>query len=945
MKGLRRSHRRVDLSTGLVDFRIVRLTHRRYIFGPHPTRKACLQMTDSTHCVADVTEALHQLGLPADKRVLDLGADQVAAFHKLIGWDPGGPVIAYPSTAEVEARAKRETWKAKRAGNGADAACLWMADGQIEQFKRNVASDPDTAVWWNNVLANAQAVAELPLPLIAALVPEQGPWTFAGSFCPHCVGERSPIIQHAGFWEWSVLEPDVLKCPYCDIVYPHPDFPEQESLELPRLGLNYPFHKTRSEQDYANWRDGSRASNFAGMPTHVSFNGEIRTTKLAWCLGQIEPLSVAYAVTGEARYAEIVTTILGRLADVYANYPVFSYGQEYVDADPAYAVEHIEDLPTPFRRAASMGTYTGVYAGRTGNRGMDATTCANSHYTNAEWGSSRLGREKASNGQLFLTLFKGYDLVKQTISRDERTRIERDFLLELYLDTRGFSKRVNNKSGPGAASRVAVGIFYDDEEALDEGLSQFHEIMESQFYPDGSWKETPIYGAKSMMEGMSEIPEMLLGRVDLYADPLYRQAFETYAELATPLDTQPAIGDSTADFKLAPYLVDIARIRLGLPMSYGPASMAGFGVRSPDDISTYSGYTPALNCITTDEHRAGLDGPIGFGSVGHMTRLISKPSWIGMFNEDLPAAVPADRPAVNRLCSERNLICLGFGHGERATQLYCDGGDGRTTHRHQAPLSLLLFADGREVFPDQGYIGDHPTNAWIKSTPAHNTVVIDESNAQPASRTTVKGFIGEGAFRFFDVETDIPTALGVSTLRRAVLLLPRPDGLPVLVDVFDVTGGSVHDYIVRVNDPNNALAIGDLSFSDRDPLYGDLADPGPFGFRTAGQTAEPFTLSWGREKRTWAHVLTAAEEVMTFKSPAWRDRIEAFEQPDRAWDAMILRRAASTSRHIVVYDIGGSDPWITDAQLASSDEAVNLALQTNDGSLSVTIGDGSAQVS
>jgi hypothetical protein len=891
--------------------------------------------------VAGIPDALDSLGLPPDKRVLDLTPDERTAFHRLIGWEPGGPVVAYPTEGETEARRSREQWKAERAGKGCKSEALWMSADQIACFKRNLEVDADTRQWWSDVLRNAEAVAALPLDQIADLIPDQGPWTFAGSYCPNCVDEKSPRTQHTGVWSWNVLDPEKLTCPYCKITYPHPDFPEDGSLDLPRLGLTYPFHIDKREHRSEDWRDGAAASNFAGMPTHVSFTGEIRTTKLAWCLGQIEPLSVVYAVTGESHYAEIVATILGRLADVYSDYPVFSYAQEYVDADPAYAIENIDDMPTPFRRAASVATYTGTYAGRTGGRGMDVTTPSNSHYTNAEWGTSRLGREKASNGQLFLSLFKGYDVVKQTLTPDERTRIEGNFLLELYLDTRGLSKRVNNKSGPGAASRVAVGIFYDDHEALDEGLLHFHEIMESQFYEDGTWKETPIYGAKSMNEGMSEIPEMLLGRIDLYADPLYRQAFKSYAELATPLDTQPAIGDSTADFRLPPILVDIARIRLNLNMSYGPKSMKGFGVRSPGEMAAYSGYTPSLGCIATDDNRSGLDGTIGFGSVGHMSRAISVPSWISRFCEDRTEVTTPDRPAVSRHYPERHLICLGFGEGDQAVQLYCDGGDGRWTHRHQAPLSLLLFADGREVFPDQGYIGDHPANAWIKATAAHNTVVVNEQPAQPATQTEVKGFIDDGPVRFLDIETTVPLeGTDTVTMKRAILMMQRPDGNPILVDTFNVTGGHTHDYIVRVNDPENELDTGQIKWQDRDRLYEGLAEPGPFGFRTAGRLADPFSIGWGKANRTWAHVLLPADEVITFRSPAWRDRTEAFEDPDRAWNGLLLRSLSESSRFVVVYDVGGYQPYIRTASATAASQDDTIVLTTENGTITVDVQNG-----
>jgi hypothetical protein len=890
--------------------------------------------------VTTTSDALALLGLPDDKPVLDLSAEEMAAFRKLIGWEPGGPTIGYPTEPETRSRKERETWKDARAGKGSEAPCLWLDDKQVDCFRKNLESDPDTRDWWAGFIENAEAVADLPLSTIASLVPNQGPWTFAASYCPNCIGQKSPTTQHAGFWNWTVLDPDKLNCPYCGITYPHPDYPEDGSLTLPRLGLNYPFHISAGEHTSDDWRDGKTASNFADIPTHVSFTGEIRTAKLAWCLGQVEPLSVAYAVTGETRFAEIARTILSRLADVYENYPVFSYGQEYIDADPAYAVDNIDALPTAFRRAASLATYTGSYGGRAGNRGMDRTTSATSHYTNAEWGSSRLGREKASNGQLFLTVFKGYDLIKQIIPSEERRRIEHNFLLELYLDTRGLSQRVNNKSGPGMASRVAVGVFYDDEEALQEGLSQFHEIMAGQFYEDGSWKETPIYGAKSMFEGLCEIPEMLRGRLDLYADPLYRRAFETYAESATPLDTQPAIGDSTAEYRLQPYLVDIARIRMGMSMSYGPESLSGFGVRSPLEVGNNSGYVPSLNCLITDNDRTSLDGPIGFGSVGHIPRKPTAPSWVSMFNEPRPVAPAPPRPALNRYYEGRKLACLGFGEGERAVQLYCDGGDGRTQHRHQAPLSLLLFAGGREVFPDQGYIGDHPANVWIKTTASHNTVVIDEQPAAPAEQTTLKALIVEEGLRFAELETRLPGVSGACQLRRAIALISKPDGLPILVDVFDVFGGSIHDYIIRVNDPTAQCELEGLSLRDREPLYPGIANPGPTVFRTAGPATEPISACWGKQNRVWANILSPTDEVITFRSPAWRNRMEVFEEPDRSWDALVLRNRSNQSRYVAVYEVGGEAPEIKHAALSASRDEIAVNLLTTSGDYSLKIGSG-----
>ncbi|MBT5876193.1 MAG: hypothetical protein HOH43_22385 [Candidatus Latescibacteria bacterium] len=893
-------------------------------------------------------QALQQLKLPSGRSVLELNSGEMAAFRKLIGWEPGGPVVGSPTVAETEARAQRESWKSARAGRRTGGCCFGPDSDQMACFKGNINSDEETTEWWDTFRQIAEDVAALPLETFKSLIPDQGPWVFAGSFCPSCVGDKSPTTQHAAFWQWSVFEPDQITCPHCHTTYPHSDYPEKGHLDLPRLGLSYAFYLSEAELQSEDWRDGEFASNFAGIPTHVSFTGEIRTCKLAWVLGQVEPLGLAYAITGDKRYARIVRTILMRLAHVYPDYPVYSYGQEYIDADPAYAAQHIEALPTMFRRAASLGTYTGSYGGRLKNRGMDRTTREMSYYINGEWGSSRLGREKASNGQLFMTLFKGYDLVRDAIVVEDQAFIEQNFLLELYLDTRDFSQYVNNKSGPGAASRVAVGLFYDDEEALKQGLDQFHEILDGQFYPDGSWKETPIYGAKAIFEGMAEIPEMMRRRLDMYEDPLYRAAFETYASTLTPLGTQPSIGDSPAEYRLQALMVDLARIRMGLELSIASVSTKGFNLGLPSDIGNSSGYVSSLDDLVTGEARYPMNGPVGFSVVGHIPRKTSWPSLISMFNEPRPVAAPSACSAIHRHYEGNNLISTGFGQGPNAVQLYCYGGNGKHGHLHHAPLSLLLFAGGREVLPDLGYIADHPANAWVKSTASHNTVVVDEKSARPANSTSIAGFESGEGYRFFDVHSEVPSGdeseVGVICYRRALVMLPKPDGMPVMIDIFDVAGGQCHDYIVRANDPHGDFKITDRVLRKRESLYQDQGNPGPTSFQTAGSTSTPFVARWGSTDRMWAHVLTPADEIMSFKSPAWRNRDEVFGCPDATWDSLVLRKLGNRSRFIVVYDVGGSGPSIERIETVAVVPEVVLRLYAGTQCIEVTVEDGRCKV-
>lgn len=901
--------------------------------------------------------ALRQLGLPTDRRVSTFTATDTAAFRRLIGWEPGGPVVEYPTEPEREARRRREAWKARRVGRGQPEPCLLLRPESIATFLANVGADPETARWHERFMRLADQVVDLPPSLFEQVIPSRGPWNVAGSFCPHCVGEKSDYTIHHPFWRWSPLEPEQIQCPHCGIVYPHPDYPEAGRLELPRLGIAYSFYLSPRELESPDWREGRDASSFGGAPTHVSLSGEIRRCGLSWALGQVEPLGVAHALTGESRYAFAAAAILERLAAVYGNYPVCSYRQEYSDADPAYAVEQVDSLPTPFKRAAFHYTYTGRWGDRDRLHGKEATTALASAYPNGEWGTSRLGREKASNGQLFLSLFKGYDLIRAALTPDQCARIEGEFLLELYLDTVGLSQRCDNKAGPGAVSRVAVGVFYDDETELEEGLATSRQVMEGQFYDDGSWKETPIYGAKSLFEGMAEIPELVRGKRDLYADPLYRRALETYARASTPLGTQVPLGDSPADYCVQAFLGDLARIRLGLDVPAGPDRMDGLGLLRPERVSSDSGYAPGLESVAEDagEGRHFADGPVGFAAVGHIHRRASRPSALSMFAAPRPPGEPAPHLGLNHFFVGRGLACLGWGQGQRAVQLYLNGDDGRRGHRHADPLSITLFAAGREVFPDVGYIADHPANGWVRSTASHNTVVVDGVSVRASGPGELRGWdIGEN-WRFCDVAGPVTphTSLGsapercqaLSRYRRAVLLLRLSGDGVILVDLFDVEGGNTHDYVVRVNDPERRFEAPELDWATRsEALYQETATP-PRDFRTAGSQPVPFEAQWGDDFQVTVHVLSPCDEVISFQSPAWRNALETFEDPERSWDTLGLRQRGGSSRFAAVYEVApGGQHQLTDVTVGALRPSLDLHLRTRSGAWHIGIGDGTCSV-
>ncbi|MDA0747612.1 MAG: hypothetical protein O2954_13910, partial [bacterium] len=500
-----------------------------------------------------------------DKPVHSLNKKQMAHFRRLIAWEEG-PTVPYPTRAERTIRQKREAWKRQRAGNGRPEPCLLYREEHIAQFKKNTRTDRATARWFKKLLTLADGVAALPAKTFTCLIEDLGPWNCSGVFCPNCVNQKSPQSVHSRFWTWNVHDPDRITCPYCGITYPHANYPEEGVLNLPRLGLQYHFYLSPEELAAPDWRTGEHALRYAGFPVHTSISGEIRSTKLDWTLGQVEPLALAFALTNKKKYARTVEAIFLRLAEVYPGYPLNSYIQDVVDAEPGYATEHTEAIPTLFKKNGFLTSYTGILDNRHGIFGQDKTTPYTTRVASGAWGCTRLAREKSATGQLFVSLFKAYDLVKTTIAPEHRRKIEQNFLLEQYLDVKALSQRIDNKTGPGATARAAIGIFYNDDRELKEGLRYFHSVIESQYHPDGSPKEAPIYASKPVHENLWELPEIVRPHIDLYKNSAYGRGLRMFANIATPLGTQPPIDDSPAIYRLPPTIVDVARIRTGVPL-------------------------------------------------------------------------------------------------------------------------------------------------------------------------------------------------------------------------------------------------------------------------------------------------------------------------------------------------------------------------------------------
>jgi hypothetical protein len=172
---------------------------------------------------------------------------------------------------------------------------------------------------------------------------------------------------------------------------------------------------------------------------------------------------------------------------------------EYADCDPHVAAERIKDLPTD-----------------------ELVTPPDKPDRKLSWDyghASRLGTS-GSDGARVRQLAQAYDLTctardkgAQVYSEEERTRIEREVLLEsCYLAV--FQQEIHNKSVWNRGGAAAVGAVVGHPGLVRFGLEGLKKTVDGWFLPDGGTAESAAY-AQMTFGGISTIPLVLRD----YSDP------------------------------------------------------------------------------------------------------------------------------------------------------------------------------------------------------------------------------------------------------------------------------------------------------------------------------------------------------------------------------------------------------------------------------------------
>lgn len=609
--------------------------------------------------------------------------------------------------------------------------------------------------------------------------------------CPACRAKGLPWHPN-GQWSWSAANPNRLACRVCRTVFPDERFPEDVVVEC-KWGRGQKF----------TFVGGDTFKCFGYTRARPSISGITRSHKINAVTGELSTLGLAYALTGDPRYARGARAILLRFAEVFPEYLVragYGYG-EYAGMDPHKAAERINNLPEDELVYPPNKPDRKIYTGY--------------------WSASRIGTSGMDGGWV-VSVATAYDLTctaaehgKPVYSADERRRIERDVLLEgTYLAA--CDPSINNKSVGNRTGAAVVGMVVGHPGLVRFGLDGFKRTVEEWFLPDGGTSESAAY-ALMTMSGIR--PFALAFRH--YSDPPGYTAAD-----GTRLDDFDACRDTRYGDCWQGLLWSLQG-DLCFPPSADSYRTTGIGAAFAELLAV---------AYPTDEHVALLKAVAetpGGGAAGDAL-LYREPGF------ETRAVPPLSLPDV--VFPFLSQGCLRTGPTGRDSLLLLNASDWGG-HHHRDSLDLYYWKDGKELLSDLGYLWDHPDKPKTSRTFAHNLVLIDRREQITQGRG--------GRFDLFSVLPRLKVMEAVSDAygkdriyRRTCAVIDHGTAGSYVVDLFRVSGRGAHEYVFH--GPNSSWKTDGLNLvpdpEQEKPLLSEES-MGLAKVRTASG-AKPWRAAW-----------------------------------------------------------------------------------------------------
>jgi hypothetical protein len=297
-------------------------------------------------------------------------------------------------------------------------------------------------------------------------------------------------------WTWNKNSPDQVTCKTCNKTFHIKDFPEQD-----KDYLTNPISAAR------RWDNDPQIQR--------NIRGLVRYHKMNWVESSIHTLGLAYAFTGNVKYAQKAKVMLLRLAEVYDGWIVHNWTHMY----PA-------DKP--------MG-----YAGKSSG-----------------W--------KIYDAQLLKNAAITYNYIYSSgLLTDEDKRLIEDDLFRVgarLLTALPPESALTNGAPLLLTGTATLGRLLEDHRLIAYTVDGFDDILHEYFFEDGHWWEASPSYALMTLNTFYLIPDILHGYTDpsdyngtdafenlnLTEDPFIKKVFTALNDIIFPDGTLPAINDSHA---------------------------------------------------------------------------------------------------------------------------------------------------------------------------------------------------------------------------------------------------------------------------------------------------------------------------------------------------------------------------------------------------------------
>lgn len=187
---------------------------------------------------------------------------------------------------------------------------------------------------------------------------------------------------------------------------------------------------------------------------------------------------------------------------------------------------------------------------------------------------------------------------------------------------------------------------------------------------------------------------------------------------------------------------------------------------------------------------------------GSITPLNDSIGYHGPGKVGVQMAVPPLARSYPRLLPGLGHAVLGAGAGAQQTQVQLEFSEQGAGHPHADCLGITWFAHGREASGDIGY-QRNKLRVWSACSLSHNTVVVD-GRSQQLHRDAFGDvqFYVDSLPGVSAIQVDAPDAYAdgiLSRYRRTLVHVTADPAKSYFIDVFEVHGGSQHDYAIHGN--------------------------------------------------------------------------------------------------------------------------------------------------